>query len=383
DEFSRALVAERPRLVRLCHQLTGSADVAEDLAQETLLEAWRLLDRLQKPEGVGAWLSAIARNICHRWARAHGRERLHLTPLVSAQDGDGVNDEVTHALLLAEMDDPVADVERAELTALLGRALAPLPQATRALMLASVVAETSTADLAQRFGLSEGAVRVRLHRGRQALRLALSGDLRAEAESLELTLPATPMWRESRIWCPFCGASHLRYRIDRESGAYNFHCAGACGGMAVVGSAVNSELLAQVSSPKSLVTRHCLYLATSYRAALAGATERCSCGASATYFAWTPDTAPRDVPYGIFGVCPNCGTLDASTAWHLTLDTTEAQRFWRRHPRMRALPMQRIERDNRVAIVTGFASADGEARLEIVSDAASYALLHASASDAR
>ena len=32
---------EYPRLVRFCAYLTGNVDVAEDLAQETLLEAWR------------------------------------------------------------------------------------------------------------------------------------------------------------------------------------------------------------------------------------------------------------------------------------------------------------------------------------------------------
>ena len=36
-----ALAAERPRLVAFCAHLSGSWDAAEDLAQETLLEAWR------------------------------------------------------------------------------------------------------------------------------------------------------------------------------------------------------------------------------------------------------------------------------------------------------------------------------------------------------
>lgn len=31
---------ERTRLVGLCAQITGNRDIAEDLAQETLLEAW-------------------------------------------------------------------------------------------------------------------------------------------------------------------------------------------------------------------------------------------------------------------------------------------------------------------------------------------------------
>ena len=58
---------ERRRLVRLCAVLTGDPAAADDLAQETLLEAWRIRDRLADPTGRRAWLDAIARNVCHRW----------------------------------------------------------------------------------------------------------------------------------------------------------------------------------------------------------------------------------------------------------------------------------------------------------------------------
>lgn len=45
ETLTDALAAERPRLARLCRQLTHNAGAAEDLAQETLLEAWRLAER--------------------------------------------------------------------------------------------------------------------------------------------------------------------------------------------------------------------------------------------------------------------------------------------------------------------------------------------------
>jgi DNA-directed RNA polymerase specialized sigma24 family protein len=49
-----ALLGERARLVRLCARLTGDWDAAEDLAQETFVEAWRALDRLRDPGGLRA-----------------------------------------------------------------------------------------------------------------------------------------------------------------------------------------------------------------------------------------------------------------------------------------------------------------------------------------
>src|SRR5215831_13938863 len=41
---------QRARLIRLCSRMTGRSDVAEDLAQETLLEAWRHLHSLRDPQ---------------------------------------------------------------------------------------------------------------------------------------------------------------------------------------------------------------------------------------------------------------------------------------------------------------------------------------------
>ncbi len=66
-----SMLTERDRVVRLCARLCGFPDVAEDLAQETLLEAWRSRDRLRNPEMRAQWVSGIARNVCRRWHRRH------------------------------------------------------------------------------------------------------------------------------------------------------------------------------------------------------------------------------------------------------------------------------------------------------------------------
>jgi DNA-directed RNA polymerase specialized sigma24 family protein len=52
DQFlEQAFPEERARLVNLAARLTGSPDVAEDLAQEALMEAWRSRSKLVQPEG--------------------------------------------------------------------------------------------------------------------------------------------------------------------------------------------------------------------------------------------------------------------------------------------------------------------------------------------
>src|ERR1700730_8280483 len=69
EELMRALGesidATRPRLLRLAHMSGIGPDEAEDVVQETYLEAWRHLEKLQ-PERLSAWLDGICRNICKR-----------------------------------------------------------------------------------------------------------------------------------------------------------------------------------------------------------------------------------------------------------------------------------------------------------------------------
>jgi len=98
--LGEALQGEWPRLVRLCARIAGDAQVAEDLAQETLVEAWRHRDRVYDQDGLSPWLSAIAHNVCRRWWRRQAG--------VNAHTG-----MPTHIGLLSEEDDtwPVDDAD--------------------------------------------------------------------------------------------------------------------------------------------------------------------------------------------------------------------------------------------------------------------------------
>ena len=66
--------SEREVLVRFCTRYTGDPDAAEDLAQQTLLKAWRHERQLLDPLARRGWLLSSDRNQCLMWARSHGRE---------------------------------------------------------------------------------------------------------------------------------------------------------------------------------------------------------------------------------------------------------------------------------------------------------------------
>ena len=132
---------ERIRLVRLCAALTGDREVAEDLAQETLLEAWRHKHALWDQNRYTYWLSGIARNVCLRWLRERRRDTAHLITPSRSQH--------TQNAQLAELEDSLADdldieveLERRELVELLDRALALLPAETRIALVEHYVEES-------------------------------------------------------------------------------------------------------------------------------------------------------------------------------------------------------------------------------------------------
>lgn len=372
------LPSEWERLVRLCGSLSGSVDDAEDLAQETVIEAWRHVEMLSDRNALHHWLSGIARNVCRRWARRQGRD-------VAGQERFArlCHREIVHdGYRLADRPEHEIELEQEEMAVLLDRALELLPESTRDVLVQRYVDERAHAEIAEQLGVSEGAVAVRIHRGKMALRRVLTRpELSDDAMAYGLIEPEAAGWHETRIWCPFCAKCRLLAHIDRETGELSYRCAGQCfHNGSIIGSKHMKPCTSQLTSFKSILTRELIDLHDWYRQALDERMGWCyGCGHPVAIERWTPHGSSSLAECHIYGIqmtCRSCGSENSASLWHLVLDTPVAQQFWRRHPRMRALPVREVEVDGRAVLLSGFASADDGSKMEVLSARETYEILH-------
>src|SRR5205085_8883803 len=102
------LSAERAMVVRFCIRFTGDPTAAEDLTQQTLLQAWRHEQELRNPDARRSWLLSIARTVCLMWSRSRSRDSARLAH-------PGSDDEPGLGEWLADDVDLELELERHEL----------------------------------------------------------------------------------------------------------------------------------------------------------------------------------------------------------------------------------------------------------------------------
>jgi len=362
------LCVERAWIVRFCLRFTGDRDAAEDLAQETLLDAWRHAQERHIPEARRPWLAGIARNRCLRWARRRRRDVARLIHV----DAEPDQPVALQSRAVADGIDVELEFERDELAALLDRALRLLPPEARQVLVQRYIDDLPQAEVAARLGVSEGAVAVRVHRGKVALRHILQRELVIEAPSPE------PAWRETRMWCPLCGQRRLLGYLGETGTDFLTRCPGCCPGRdEYLTDSHLAGVFAGVKAYKPALTRLLRWLHRTYAPHLGSDVMPChGCGRPIA-LSTTLRAAPlwlRDAR-GVYHRCPTCGSESWDMLEAILLARPEGERFWRAHPRIRTLPQREVEAAGRPALVAGFASVIDAARFEVVVARETYAVL--------
>lgn len=147
-------------------------EVAEDLAQETLLTALRAIERFDGRSSLRTWLCGIARNKVRESRRA--REARSFGDVLVAAD-----DDVLAALGRIESEVlPDAVLEREETRAFVGATLASLPDSYRHALTERYIEGRSVPETARASGRGVKAAESTLHRARRAFRDAFEALVR-------------------------------------------------------------------------------------------------------------------------------------------------------------------------------------------------------------
>jgi len=159
EAFEELVVRYRPAVVRLARTIVGSDD-AEDVAQDSLLLAFKALPSIEEPRKFAAWLSAITR---HRALRFSKSEDKHLSKRVALDE----------ALLdkIEALARPFADKERDEE---MMKALDDLPSDYAMPLRLRFLDDMPLNRIAAFMGIPLSTVKWRIHHGKKLLRAKMN-----------------------------------------------------------------------------------------------------------------------------------------------------------------------------------------------------------------
>lgn len=165
DRDAYRLLVERYQDVLYRHALSllGDADAAADVTQATLVAAYAKLGELREAGSFGGWVYRMCGNRCRDQLKSVRRRDI---PLDAAPDA-----------LLRSADAADGPMEQRALRAALQAALLELNEEHRAAFLLKHVEERSYDEMSELLGASVSALKMRVHRAREALRSALEGVL--------------------------------------------------------------------------------------------------------------------------------------------------------------------------------------------------------------
>lgn len=172
EAYQELLRVHGGRLLAVARRLMRNEEDARDCVQDAFLSAFRSLDRFEAKSRLGTWLHRILVNACLMRLRARKRK-----PEESVDPQTPEFDQYGFRSGPSEMSPLSAEdlFERKEVREQLRKAIDDLPENHRIVLLLRDIEELDTAETAEQLGMTQGAVKVRLHRARLALKEKLGG----------------------------------------------------------------------------------------------------------------------------------------------------------------------------------------------------------------
>jgi len=169
--YERLVRTHGGRLLAVARRLLSNEEDARDAVQEAFLNAFRNIDRFEGQALLSTWLHRIIVNVSLMKLRSRKRKpEESLDHLLPAFRDDG------HFAERFESGSEPADqrLARQEEQAAVRAGIEELPEHYRTILLLRDIEGISTQEVAEQLGITPNAVKLRLHRARQALRTLLA-----------------------------------------------------------------------------------------------------------------------------------------------------------------------------------------------------------------
>jgi len=157
ESFAELVRAHQHEVFTLALRIVSERELAADVAQEAFVRAWRAMPGFRADARFSTWMHRITVNTAFTHAARRRRRRAEpLQDLHHEPEADGLT--------------PERAGESAAVRSDLEAALGSLSDGVRAVVVLKDVYDWPHADIAEHLGISVTATKVRLHRGRRALR---------------------------------------------------------------------------------------------------------------------------------------------------------------------------------------------------------------------
>lgn len=164
--FEALVRAYGGRMLAVARRFVRNEEDAQDIVQSAYLNAFRSVDQFEGHCLIGTWLHRIVVNMALMKLRSRRRKpEASIDDLLPAFQEDG-----HHVEQFSDWCTPADDlIERAETRAAVRACIDQLPDSYREVLMLRDIEELSTEESARALSLTPTAVKVRLHRARQAL----------------------------------------------------------------------------------------------------------------------------------------------------------------------------------------------------------------------
>jgi RNA polymerase sigma-70 factor (ECF subfamily) len=160
--FKEIVTANRDRIYRICCYYSRSKEDREDLYQNILINVWNNLGSFKGQAQLSTWIYRVAINTSLDYLRKEGRRQSRVV---------GKSPEL---LFRPDVPGEEADPDREQEITDLYDSLNLLPVMDKAIM-ALVLEQRSSREIAEIIGITESNVRVKIHRIKESLRELLKG----------------------------------------------------------------------------------------------------------------------------------------------------------------------------------------------------------------